>query len=274
MDRVSTYIYKVYTEGSFSAAAKELFVSQSALSMTIAKFEKEKGFSVFDRKTKPLSLTRQGRIYIDMLEEIMACERTAERKIRQFSNDCHGRLSVGGASSLSQYLLAHICAEFHKNYPHVHVTIDAGNVGKNGYLINDLKNNALDLLLTYSENNAEYDTLPLLTERMVIAMHRDMPGAQALLPYALDAEAVITKSYPRERMLSDLSLFREIPFLVYHQPSSTAPLMKKLLGTWREIPCEIVNSKNSHVHHFMLCTGAGALMTSDCLINTLGADRD
>ena len=60
MNTTEKYIYQVYTEKSFSNAAKTLFVSQPSLSTAVAHKEKELGFQIFDRSTKPISLTAQG----------------------------------------------------------------------------------------------------------------------------------------------------------------------------------------------------------------------
>ena len=65
MELAAKYVYEVYKEKSFSRAAKSLYVSQPALSSTVSRLEKELGFRIFDRATMPLTLTPQGRIYIE-----------------------------------------------------------------------------------------------------------------------------------------------------------------------------------------------------------------
>ena len=56
----ASYILKVYECKNISAAAKELYVSQPALSHAIQVVEKEIGARIFDRTTNPLSLTYAG----------------------------------------------------------------------------------------------------------------------------------------------------------------------------------------------------------------------
>ena len=67
MELAERYAYTVYTKKSFTAAAKELYISQPALSAMITKLEKSIGFRIFDRNTSPLSLTPAGRVYIEYL---------------------------------------------------------------------------------------------------------------------------------------------------------------------------------------------------------------
>ena len=64
------YVYAVWQEKSFSAAARKLFVSQPALSASVRKVERELGLPIFNRSTTPLQLTDAGRAYIDAAERI------------------------------------------------------------------------------------------------------------------------------------------------------------------------------------------------------------
>lgn len=68
------YVYAVYREGSFSKAAKSLYVSQPWLSTTIKKAEQEFGISIFNRSTTPISLTESGKYYIAQIEKILQIE--------------------------------------------------------------------------------------------------------------------------------------------------------------------------------------------------------
>ena len=65
------YAYEVYKERSFSLAAKRLYVSQPALSLTIRKLEDELGLQIFDRTTKPVSLTAEGKVYMETAQHIL-----------------------------------------------------------------------------------------------------------------------------------------------------------------------------------------------------------
>ena len=59
------YVYAVWQERSFSAAARKLFVSQPALSAAVKKVEAELGLPIFDRGRTPLQRTDAGRAYIE-----------------------------------------------------------------------------------------------------------------------------------------------------------------------------------------------------------------
>lgn len=68
------YVYAVYQEKSFTQAAKKMFISQPALSKMVKLAETEVGVPLFDRSTVPLTLTREGKVYIDYARKILHLE--------------------------------------------------------------------------------------------------------------------------------------------------------------------------------------------------------
>lgn len=70
------YIYSVYKERSFSKAAEKLHISQPSLSATTKKIEEQAGAPIFERKTRPVSLTPFGVAFIQGIEQVYAIEET------------------------------------------------------------------------------------------------------------------------------------------------------------------------------------------------------
>ena len=75
MFKYADYIYEIYKEKSFTKAAKNLFISQPALSATVRKLEEEMQVQLFDRSTSPLALTPEGEAYIHAVEEIFSIKK-------------------------------------------------------------------------------------------------------------------------------------------------------------------------------------------------------
>ena len=63
----ASYVLAVLREGSITAAAKKLYVSQPSLSQTIKQVEQNLGAPIFDRATEPLALTYAGELYVCLL---------------------------------------------------------------------------------------------------------------------------------------------------------------------------------------------------------------
>lgn len=266
MELAAKYAYQVYKEKSFSLAAKTLYISQPALSATISKLEKELNIRIFDRTKVPLTLTSQGRIYIQTLEEIMESESNMRQRIRELSDMSYGALTIGGSSFASYFLMSEICGAFHKKYPKIKVTLDIGNVGNSSILWDRLNNGEVDLLVTYTADHSKYITEPIFNERLVIAMHKEMQGAEALSHLALTHEEILTGQYSKDRQIEDLSVFNNIQFIKYPKNSDTAHRMTRMLGDFKTASCEIKNARHSEMHYNLMCAGIGAIITTDSAI--------
>jgi len=266
METTAKYAYQVYKKGSFSKAAKALYISQPSLSSAISRLESELGFRVFDRSTVPLSLTAEGRIYIESIEEIMESESNMRKRVKELSDTDHGSITVGGSSYSSYLILSDICSEFYRRYPKINVTIDLGNIGSSLVLHDKLDNNELDILVTYANSHAKCVIEPFFEERMVIAMHKNMPGAQKLQHLALTREEILTKSYSPDREIEDMSVFSDFEFLGFSPKSDTEHRMSKILGNYKSSDYKIENARHSEMHYNLMCAGIGAVLTSSLAI--------
>lgn len=262
METVSRYAYQVYKSGSFTKAAEELYISQPSLSAAISRLEKDLGFKIFDRSTLPCSLTAEGRIYIDSLEEILECESNMHQKIKELRNTRHYKIAVGGSSHASYEVLSRISGEFYKKYPEISVTLDIGNTGTPHILWERLDSKELDVLVTYTEHRPKCIIEPLFKERLVVAMNKNMPGAEKLRHLALTREEILHKAYSPEREIEDMSIFGEVEFLDFSLTSETRPYMLKLLGSYKVSRYKIQNSRHSGMHYDLMCAGIGAMLAT------------
>ena len=96
MFQYMNYVYEVYKTGSFSKAARNLYLTQPALSIAIKKEEQELGQPLFDRSTSRVTLTEAGKAYIESAETI----RSLESGMRLYCSDLSG-LRTGSVQFLS-----------------------------------------------------------------------------------------------------------------------------------------------------------------------------
>ena len=85
----------MYKERNFTRAAEKLFISQSSLSLTIKKAEQQIGAEIFDRGSKPLSLTEFGKAYIDACEQVLALRSDLENHVYDLNHLQKGSISIG-----------------------------------------------------------------------------------------------------------------------------------------------------------------------------------
>ena len=100
VDKAMRYAYEVYKEKSFSQAAKNLYVSQPALSLAIRKLEDRLGLQIFDRSTTPISLTAEGQMYIDTAQRILRLSEQLESYMDDRRRLHTGRITVGATPSV------------------------------------------------------------------------------------------------------------------------------------------------------------------------------
>ena len=266
MELSAKYAYKTYEKKSFSSAAKELFISQPALSAAISRLEAELGFKIFDRTTVPLSLTPQGRIYIESLEEIMESETIMKERIKKLSESSYNRLSVGGSCLAAYHILPFICAEFQKKYPSVSMQIDMGNVGTYPNLKDSKRKRSIDILVGHRFPHEQYKITPILEETYIIAMRKDYPGAHKIMKHSVTLDEIINKSYPEDKKIEDMSIFSHIKFFGMSKPSTPAIKMEKLLGNYQTVNCTVRNVLHSGMKFNLMQRGLGAIMTSDTIV--------
>ena len=90
-------VLQVAKDGTFSAAAKQLYIAQPALSQCIKKVETELGVRLFDRSQTPLALTPAGTIYVRQAKEILRIQQSLVQEVADVSELSTGSLTVGGA---------------------------------------------------------------------------------------------------------------------------------------------------------------------------------
>lgn len=279
MNTTEKYIYQVYLQKSFSAAAKTLFVSQPSLSAAVATKEKELGFSVFNRSTKPISLTPEGHVYIDMLEEVLESEKNMRSRIKKLTNDKYNQITIAGSSFSFYSILPLICKKFKECYPNVSVKLDIGNFGASASfterysLVQKLQKGDVDAVICYEHHEQNVFEHKIYDERLVVAAHKDLIP-NALLPYAVSRSELLTKTFPTEKEITIKNFFKDIPFIDFSPKSNIARYFPTLLGEYAVSPYTVTNSIHSVVHFNLMKAGIGALLTSDLIVASSTADTD
>ena len=161
-----TYIYEVYKERSFSAAAKNLFVSQPALSTSVKKAEQALGITIFDRSTSPISLTEEGKLYIASLERIMKIEAETKERLSDLSEGRTGKITVSGENFVASFILPSIIMAFSDRYPGITVELVESNSPE---LRRELLTDSIDLLIAHDFDPALYTAVALFDEALLLA---------------------------------------------------------------------------------------------------------
>ena len=145
LKQLSNFI-TIADNGSFNAAAKELFMSQSALSSSIAHLEGDLGFELFERVHNGIVLTPMGRIVYDdakkMLEQIEEKEQIWKNAYQQRLS-CSATLNVAVAPGVYP-IFSNVIKQFRQSYPNVKIRISER---RNRYLLNSLIEGKADFIV-------------------------------------------------------------------------------------------------------------------------------
>lgn len=265
VDTTAKYVYEVYRQRSVSLAAKALFISQPALSAAIKKAEKELGAPIFDRRTLPFALTKEGKAYIGAIERIIQIQEQTAEEIRQLQQIQGGVLKIAASTHVSFYVIPRVLEVFHKKYPHIEVNITL--TGSDG-LYDLLEKGAVDLVfMRLGKISPRYTAVELFKEKLVVAMRRDYPGSEQLVDYAITYEQLITGEHSVKT--SDMTLFHGIEF-IYTPPNTNLYKKTKHLFGKQELPTFVtVNSGRQQMNYNLMEAGFGALLTTDTNVATM-----
>ena len=124
------YFRAVALAGGFRKAAEELSISQPSISHQVRRLELQLGVRLFERKTRPPTLTPAGRRLLEHAERLLAGAETAAADMRQFSTHGGNRLAVGAMQYLTFLELPELLVRFQQAHPEITVTVNIGNSGE------------------------------------------------------------------------------------------------------------------------------------------------
>lgn len=138
--------YKIFNEAaatlSFSSAARNLFITQSAVSQAINLLEKELKTQLFVRMSKGVTLTREGELLYKNINQALNLITNAENQLSNLSDLSEGELIIAAGDSVSEFFLAPYLSQFHDLYPNVRIKV----INRTSLEISQLlKNNQVDL---------------------------------------------------------------------------------------------------------------------------------
>lgn len=167
---------KLAEQGSFSAAAGALQMTQSAVSQHIAALEREVGAAVVRRGTRPVELTETGSALTRHAKGILTRLEAAEQEVAEIAGRRRGRLRFGCFPTVLATLMPAAFARFRHLHPDVALTVVDDHLHR---LVPRLEAGELDLAVIYDHDSlpdvaaGRFERVPLLADRF-----------QAVLPAA------------------------------------------------------------------------------------------
>lgn len=131
--------YTVANTGNISKAAKELYISQPAISKSIQKLEESIGAKLFERSSRGVTLTDAGELLYTHVKSAFETLTLGEDKLRRSIELGVGHLTIGVSSTLCKYVLLPYLKEFIKQYPHINISISCQSTNQTLKLLEEGK---------------------------------------------------------------------------------------------------------------------------------------
>lgn len=168
------YFTTIAEEGSISAAAKKLHLSQPPLSYQMKLLEEELHLPLIERSARGIELTEAGRVLYKRAQGILELSELTRKEMLAMASGFTGTLHIGTVSSSGASLLGWRIPAFHQKYPQIGFAIHEGNTFE---LMEMLESGLIELAIVRTPfHNDQLNCLYLSPEPMIAA------GAASFFP--------------------------------------------------------------------------------------------
>lgn len=181
--------------GSFTKAAREVNLTQSAVSLHVKRLEEQVGARLIIRNARALTLTEDGELFLSYARRILALHQEAERRLGR--NGPRGLIRIGAPEYFDLNTLSSLLGQFATRYPNVRLQIELG-IGPDIAAL--LEAGELDLAIL-SREIGDGEGVVLCRERRVWAAGRSLQlDAEKPLPLALLPAHCVWRRLALERL--------------------------------------------------------------------------
>ena len=266
-------IYKVYEEKSISKAAQKLHISQPSLSVMIQRIEEEIGVPLFDRTSKPISLTEAGKEYIKAAEAIMHTEKSFENYLQACEELQTGSLTIGSNQLLSSLVLPQYIGQFLAKYPKIRLNL----VDDNSVVLENMATaGQLDLVLdNHPLDRNIFEQHIIRQEQLLLAVPKSFACNQGWEQYQLSYKDILQGRHLEEAgECVPLSVFEHIPYVTMTRDNDTRRRSDEILREAGVKPRNILELDRLVTLYSFVQQGTAASIVSDTLVQYLKASKD
>lgn len=143
VQQLATFV-TVISEGSMTAAADKLFLTQPAVSQQIRNLEDELGVELLVRGVRQIKATPQGEVLYENAKRILQSVQKAEVAVKSMGAQLKGRMRIGTMNSIGLHLMSPIVGRLMRHNPDLSIHVD---YHRGDELIAEFKNNKYDLMI-------------------------------------------------------------------------------------------------------------------------------
>lgn len=194
------HLIAVSEHGNVSAAANSLFMSQPALSASIAQLEKSLGLSLFIRHhAKGVSLTASGADFLARARSLIAHAQEIEDEARELRDSVTGTITIGCFVTLAPFFVPRLIGELKADYPELSVHLIEGTLDRLQQL---LKSGHIEMALLYAlELDAELESedLTIIQPHVLLPENHRLAKGRSVSLKAIQNDPMILLDLPHSR---------------------------------------------------------------------------
>ncbi len=187
---------------SFTKASEEMRISQPAVSKHISELESRYSVQLFERSGGKVVLSASGKLFLEYAQRIHNIYRELYSKMNEIGDLTAGELIIGASSTIANYILPSLVAEYMKIHQDVKLSIVAGNSEQIERLISEGKADVG--LIEGVASRGEYHYTPFAVDELVLV------SSSKINPLPSSIAIKELKTIPmllRERGLGTLEVF-------------------------------------------------------------------
>lgn len=246
------YICAINDAKTISQAAKNLFISQPALSQQLSKAEQELGIPIFVRTGNKMVPTIAGEMLIREGREMLMAREKMMSQLTRLSKGQMETVRFGISPFYSKYYLPHLLQHFSKKCPHVQLEIVEELSSRLEELVLEGRLNLAFLPTEPPKAGLQYR--PIYIEEIFIGI----PSGHPANAYAIPAP---------ERAYLDLTHLRNEPFVCMSPPQKFYSMSQRILRHFSIKPEIVLETHNWDTICFLVAGGMGVGFLPDVLIH-------
>lgn len=173
------YFVSAAESRSFTRAAAQHYISQTAITQQIRALEETMGVTLFDRRSRPIQLTSAGSTFLADAKAILERVDHAMDRVQEASAGMVGTLRIGYTKGYERSNLAEVLRSFHSKYPNILISCHRNDTD---HLAAGLLGDEYDIIFTWDSTELAKDdsVMHRLVERspLVVALYSGHPFAR------------------------------------------------------------------------------------------------
>lgn len=175
----------VARHASFTRAAEQLLLSQSALTVTVRQLEEEVGTALLNRTTRNVALTADGEAFLVQAERILEDFEQTLSRVHQNARIRQGKVDIAVVPSVTTRLMPRIVQAFHATYPDIRIAMHDDN-GRGVH--RQIHERSVEFgISNIWRHDPELEFTPLTKDRFGLVCRRDDPHCAGSGPVSIEA---------------------------------------------------------------------------------------